>query len=54
MSRRKTGRACPLVRMSATMVDPFEWVIVTLPRSTWSLRNSAARRMCLVFLKATG
>ena len=48
------GRAWPLVKMSAIIITPFACLMVTLPQRVWCLRNSAARRMCFVFLKATG
>ena len=48
------GRAWPLVKMSAIMMTPLACRMVTLPQRVWCLRNSAARKMCFMFLKATG
>ena len=50
----KTTRAGALVRMSAIITRPGRCCIETASRWTRSRRNSAARKICLVFLNAIG
>ena len=43
-----------MVSKSASIIVPGKWERVRTSRMTRSRKNSASRRICLVFLKATG
>ena len=53
-SETKIARATDLVSMSAIMMVPETCLSTTTSRATRSRKNSAERKMCFVFLKATG